>query len=180
MKKLLLATAVSAAFAAPATVLAQQSRVPTLGQVLDASGLSVNGYIDAGYNWANRNVEAGIQGTPAAPGVPPRVFDNQNNSFSLHQLGLTVAKQPKEGFGGLVNFTVGSDAQLARNASQSRSSSAPRNRSAAARIPASSPGGVDCAAVTGACASATTTENTKHVACHQCACSRDVERIVSP
>jgi hypothetical protein len=40
------------------------------------------------------------------------VFDNQNNSFVLHQLGLTIAKQPKEGFGGLVNFTVGSDAQV--------------------------------------------------------------------
>jgi len=44
--------------------------------------------------------------------VAPRVFDNQNNSFSLHQLGLTVAKQPKEGFGGLVNLTVGQDAQV--------------------------------------------------------------------
>lgn len=108
MKNLLVATAVTAAFAAPATVLAQQARVPTLGQVLDASGLSVNGYIDAGYNWANRNVEAGVQGN----GVGPRVFDNQNNSFSLHQLGLTVAKQPKEGFGGLVNLTVGQDAQV--------------------------------------------------------------------
>jgi len=108
MKKLLLATAVSAALAAPATVLAQQARVPTLGQVLDASGLSVNGYIDAGYNWANRNIEAGVQGN----GVAPRVFDNQNNSFSLHQIGLTVAKQPKEGFGGLVNVTVGQDAQV--------------------------------------------------------------------
>jgi hypothetical protein len=108
MKKLLLATAVSAALAAPATVLAQQARTPTLGQVLDASGLSVNGYIDAGYNWANRNIEAGAQGN----GVPLRTFDNQNNSFALHQLGLTVAKQPKEGFGGLVNFTVGSDAQV--------------------------------------------------------------------
>ncbi|HZF20711.1 MAG TPA: outer membrane beta-barrel protein, partial [Burkholderiales bacterium] len=108
IKKLLVATAVTAAFAAPATVLAQQTRVPTLGQVLDASGLSVNGYIDAGYNWANRNVEAGVQGN----GVAPRVFDNQNNSFSLHQLGLTVAKQPKEGFGGLVNVTVGQDAQV--------------------------------------------------------------------
>jgi hypothetical protein len=40
------------------------------------------------------------------------VFDNQNNSFSLHQLGLTIAKQPKEGFGGLVNLTVGQDAQV--------------------------------------------------------------------
>lgn len=108
MKKLLLATAVSAAFAAPATVLAQQARVPTLGQVLDASGLSVNGYIDAGYNWANRDLQVGAQGN----GTPLRVFDNQNNSFVLHQLGLTVAKQPKEGFGGLVNFTVGSDAQV--------------------------------------------------------------------
>jgi hypothetical protein len=111
MKKLLLATAVSAAFAAPATVLAQQARVPTLSQVLDASGLSVNGYIDAGYNWANRNIEAGFAN--AVPGgATPRVFDNQNNSFSLHQFGLTVAKQPKEGFGGLVNLTVGKDAEV--------------------------------------------------------------------
>jgi len=29
----------------------------------------------------------------------------------LHQLGLTIAKQPKEGFGGLVNITAGRDAQ---------------------------------------------------------------------
>jgi hypothetical protein len=120
MKKLLVATAVSAAFAAPATVLAQQARVPTLGQVFDASGLSVNGYIDAGYNWANRNIEAGVGGNPAAP---PRVFDNQNNSFSLHQLGLTVAKQPKEGFGGLVNLTVGKDAEVIHSFPESTNSS---------------------------------------------------------
>jgi hypothetical protein len=107
MKKLLLATAVSAALAAPGTVLAQ-AKAPTLGQVLDASGLTVNGYIDAGYNWANRDLQVGAQGN----GTPLRVFDNQNNSFVLHQLGLTVAKQPKEGFGGLVNFTVGSDANV--------------------------------------------------------------------
>jgi hypothetical protein len=30
----------------------------------------------------------------------------------LNQFGLTVAKQPKEGFGGLVNITVGKDAQV--------------------------------------------------------------------
>jgi hypothetical protein len=40
------------------------------------------------------------------------VFDSQNNSFALHQFGLTIAKQPKEGFGGLVNITVGKDAQV--------------------------------------------------------------------
>jgi len=102
MKKLLIASAVSAAIAAPATALAQQARVPTLSQVLDASGINVNGYIDAAYSWANRNQQA----------FTDRVFDQQNNSFSLHQFGLTAAKQPKEGFGGLVNITVGQDSQF--------------------------------------------------------------------
>jgi putative OmpL-like beta-barrel porin-2 len=110
MKKLLIASAVSAAIAAPATALAQQGRVPTLGQVLDASGISVNGYIDTAYSWANRNIESGIAGSGG--NGSPRVFDNQNNSFALHQFGLTAAKQPKEGFGGLVNITVGKDAQV--------------------------------------------------------------------
>src|SRR6266849_7139099 len=82
MKKLFLASAVSALFAAPATVLAQAKpgAVPTLDKVLEASGISVNGYIDAGYTHADRNIE-GMAATP------PRVFDNQNNSFVLHQVG---------------------------------------------------------------------------------------------
>jgi hypothetical protein len=111
MKKLLIASAVSALFAAPSTVFAQAAvvakvavPVPTLDKVLDASGISVSGYIDAGYTHSDRNIE----GAP----VPARVFDNQNNSFALHQFGLTVAKQPKEGFGGLVNLTIGKDAQV--------------------------------------------------------------------
>jgi len=104
MKKLLIASAVSAAFAAPTVALAQAARAPTLSQVLDASGLNVSGYLDAGYSYANRNVEAG--------GFSNRVFDSQNNSFALHQFGLQVAKQPSRGFGGVVNITVGSDAQV--------------------------------------------------------------------
>lgn len=105
MKKLVLASAVSALFAAPATALAgQPPAVPTLDKVLEASGLSVTGYMDVGYTYANKNIEA--------PAFSTRVFDSQNNSFALHQLGLTIAKQPKEGFGGLVNFTIGKDAQV--------------------------------------------------------------------
>src|SRR6266852_4663198 len=106
MKKLLIASAVSAALAAPTVALAQAARAPTLGQVLDASGISVNGYIDAGYTHADRNIGG------AGSGVSTRVFDSQNNSFALHQFGLSVSKLPKEGFGGLVNVTVGSDAQV--------------------------------------------------------------------
>ncbi|SRR6266581_4080426 len=105
MKKLVLASAVSAALAAPATALAQA--VPTLDKILDASGISVSGYIDTAYSHANKNLS-----TPPTTATSDRVFDSQNNSFALHQFGLTVAKQPKEGFGGLVNLTVGSDAQV--------------------------------------------------------------------
>jgi hypothetical protein len=110
MKKLVLASAISALFAAPVAAFAQAKppAVPTLDKIFEASGITESGYIDAGYSYANRNIEAGVAGT----GTPPRVFDNQNNSFALHQLGLTLAKQPKEGFGGLVNFTVGKDAEV--------------------------------------------------------------------
>ena len=103
MKKLFLASAVSALFAAPATVLAQAkpAPVPTLDKVLEASGISVSGYIDAGYTYAKNGA-----------GFTDRVFDTQQNSLALNQFGLTVAKQPKEGFGGLVNLTVGRDAQV--------------------------------------------------------------------
>ncbi len=109
MKKLLLVSAVSAAFAAPGLALAQAAAVPTLDKVLEASGISVSGYIDSAYTHADHDIQAGVGG---AAGPAPRVFDDQNNSMGLHQFGLTVAKQPKEGFGGLVNFTVGSDAQV--------------------------------------------------------------------
>src|SRR2546423_5559686 len=103
MKKLILASAVSALFAAPATALAQAkpAPAPTLDKVLEASGISVSGYIDAGFTYAKNGA-----------GFTDRVFDGQQNSFALNQFGLTMAKQPKEGFGGLVNLTVGRDAQV--------------------------------------------------------------------
>src|SRR3989475_5094593 len=104
MKKLHIASAVSALFAAPATVLAQAKApaAPTLDKVLEASGISVSGYIDAMYTHSDKNQAA----------FSTRVFDVENNSFALRQFGLQVAKQPKEGFGGLVNITVGKDAQV--------------------------------------------------------------------
>src|SRR5437660_9999744 len=103
MKKLVIASAISALFAAPATVLAQAKppAAPTLDKVLEASGITATGYIDAGYTY-----------TKNGAGFTDRVFDAQQNSFALNQFGLTVAKQPKEGFGGLVNITVGRDAQV--------------------------------------------------------------------
>jgi opacity protein-like surface antigen len=101
MKKLVLASAVSALFAAPVAAFAQaKPAVPTLGQIFEASGITASGYIDAGYGYIKNG--AGFVGQ--------RVFDQNPNSFALNQFGLTMAKQPKEGFGGLVNLTVGRDA----------------------------------------------------------------------
>jgi hypothetical protein len=107
MRKSVMTLAVASVFALPTMVLAQAApapAAPTLDKVLEASGLSLSGYVDTAYQHANRNIEA--------PNFSTRVFDSQNNSFVLHQVGLQMAKQPKEGFGGLVNITAGKDAQV--------------------------------------------------------------------
>ncbi|MGB8517305.1 MAG: outer membrane beta-barrel protein [Gallionella sp.] len=94
--------------------------VPTLGQIFDASGLSVTGYMDMAYNKMDTtglftNSAAG----PITGGAPgnTRIFDTpsavkgQNfNSFNFNQAAVIVSKLPKEGLGGLINITAGQDA----------------------------------------------------------------------
>src|SRR6267142_7123007 len=108
MRKSVLSIAVASAVALPTVAFGQATpaapAAPTLDKVLEASGISLTGYVDTAYSHADRNIEGG--------NFSPRVFDGQNNSFVLHQVGLQVAKQPKEGFGGLVNVTAGKDAQI--------------------------------------------------------------------
>jgi len=108
MQKTVLSVSVAAALALPGLAFAQAaaapaSGVPTLDKVLEASGISMSGYVDAAYTHANRDIETGFS---------PRVFDSLNNSFALQQVGLQIAKQPKSGFGGLVNVTAGHDAKI--------------------------------------------------------------------
>ncbi|MGH8504636.1 MAG: outer membrane beta-barrel protein [Stenotrophobium sp.] len=61
--------------------------------MLGASGVTAGGYLDAGYA---ANFVAG-------PG--------DTNSFSFNQAALTLAMQPTQGFGGLVNVSLGEDAK---------------------------------------------------------------------
>ena len=106
-RKLLVATVIGA-LALPGAVLAADPpapAIPTLTQIFDASGLTVTGYIDASF--ANLTGEGAF-----VNGIPNRVFDTQENSFNLQQAAITIAKQPKEGFGGLVNVILGDDAQI--------------------------------------------------------------------
>jgi len=109
LKKNLLAVAVINAFGLPGVLLAAdppaKPAVPTLDQVLEASGVSLGGYIDTAYSH--------LSGTGLfTSGAANRVFDTEPNSFNLHQAAITVVKQPKEGFGGLVNLTAGRDARV--------------------------------------------------------------------
>src|SRR5262245_44512825 len=115
MQKTVLSISVAAALAMPGLVLAQAAApaagpaVPTLDKVLEASGISMTGYIDTAYTHANRNIE-GTNPSTGNANFSPRVLDSYNNSFVLHQVGLQIAKQPKSGVGGLVNITAGRDA----------------------------------------------------------------------
>ena len=109
MQKTVLSVSIAAALAMPGLALAQAAApaAPTLDKVLEASGITMSGYVDAAYTHANRDIETGFS---------PRVLDSYNNSFVLHQVGLQIAKQPKSGVGGLVNVTAGKDAGIIHSA----------------------------------------------------------------
>jgi len=100
----LLIAAISAAFALPVYAAdAPAPAAPTLSSVLDASGVSVSGDIDTSYSTLSGNGKF-------SSGTNDRVFDYAHNSFTVQGVDLTVAKQPAEGFGGLVDVTLGKDA----------------------------------------------------------------------
>ncbi len=101
-RKTILAASIAAA--SVSTVMAaekmpEKPAVPTLGQVMEATGISVNGYIDASYTYNS--------GTPTY-----RVFDTERRSFNVNALDLTLSALPPDGFGGMVNLTAGSDAKV--------------------------------------------------------------------
>jgi Putative beta-barrel porin-2, OmpL-like. bbp2 len=117
MKKKLSVIAVLATLSAGA--YAADAPAPTLSQVLDASGISLTGYLDMAYSSMDTTgLFVGATG-PVVGGMAgnSRIFDTQGavagknySGFTLHQAAFTLAKQPKEGVGGVVNVTAGEDA----------------------------------------------------------------------
>lgn len=83
--------------------------VPTLGQIMEATGISVTGYVDTSYTY--------LSGAGAfTSGAANRVFDTERRSFNLNALDLTISALPSDGFGGMVNLTAGSDAKVIASA----------------------------------------------------------------
>jgi Putative beta-barrel porin-2, OmpL-like. bbp2 len=88
--------------AAPAAPVATEPAKPapgTLAGVLDASGITESGYVAASYYHSNGYSTY-------------HQFDNKHDSFQLDQAALTLAYQPKEGFGALVNVAAGEDMKI--------------------------------------------------------------------
>lgn len=73
---------------------------PTFADLLRNSEIDIKGYFDASYIASNQLPDPAVQ-----------VFNQDKNTFALHQFGLIIAKTPKEGFGALLNITAGRDAQ---------------------------------------------------------------------
>jgi len=71
----------------------------TLSEVLSASNITATGYVAASY-FHSTEYNAGHQ------------FDVGHDDFHLDQAGLTLAYQPKEGFGALVDVIAGEDARV--------------------------------------------------------------------
>lgn len=118
MNRLSLVCALAAAYAAPSTALAQAAAeaAPAAAEpaLISFWGFDLTGYFDVGYT--SLSGRGAFNTTPIGPGVtiggPDRVFDYKRDSLNLHQFALTLANQPKEGFGALVNLTLGKDADV--------------------------------------------------------------------
>lgn len=91
----LLSLTSGAAFAADEA----KSDAPTLASVLEASGITATGYVAASYYHSSGENTF-------------HNFDTSHDTFQLDQASLTVAYQPKEGFGALVDVIAGEDATL--------------------------------------------------------------------
>src|SRR3990167_1865980 len=108
LRKTILAASIAAASVSTAMAaekMIEKPAVPTLGQVMEATGISVNGYIDTSYTYLSGT------GTFTGAGTANRVFDTERRSFNINALDLTLSALPPEGFGGMVNLTAGSDAK---------------------------------------------------------------------
>jgi hypothetical protein len=97
-RKTILAVSVSACTG----VAMAADKTPTLGEVLKASGVTVNGYIDYSYNDLSTD-----QGSNTY-----RNYDTERRGFSLQMADLSVGYLPASGFGGFAELNYGSDAQM--------------------------------------------------------------------
>jgi len=104
--KPLIASAAMLGFAACNVALAEDEPAkpaanagPSLSDILTTSGITASGYVAASYYHSNGYSTY-------------HQFDNKHDSFQLDQAALTIAFQPKEGFGVLMDVAAGEDMRI--------------------------------------------------------------------
>ncbi len=95
-------TAGALAQTAPAEGAKVEAPAPPLA-IFSIWGFDLTGHIDVGYT---RLLGTGKFGS----GINSRVFDFDGNKVNLQAIDLQLAKLPDDGFGGLVDVTIGKDA----------------------------------------------------------------------
>ncbi|MDP3293140.1 MAG: outer membrane beta-barrel protein [Nevskia sp.] len=75
---------------------------PTIGSMLEASGIAVSGYTSASYS-ANLN---------KGKTLGFRAYDANSDTFTIDQASITAAYAPESGFGATVNFLAGEDSNV--------------------------------------------------------------------
>jgi hypothetical protein len=109
LQSILAVAAIALAGALPAAASAADAPAATLSQLLANSGITESGYVAASYYHSSGDNTY-------------HQFDVYHDSFQLDQAGLTLAYQPKSGFGALVDVIAGEDAKIV-NAAESASAS---------------------------------------------------------
>lgn len=99
-KNVRIASALGTALGLVAACGIAHAAAPKLSEVLESSGITATGYVASSYY--HLSTDAGYL----------HQFDLDHNTFSLDQAALTLAFQPKDGFGALVNVIAGQDAQI--------------------------------------------------------------------
>ena len=111
MNKLTSSLILAGVISVPSVAMAD-GKVPTLSDVLGASGVTMSGYIDAGYTNMDSTGLFTTGGATRVFDAPNAVAGKKFDSFNLNQVSVTVAKQPTSGFGGVVNLTGGQDSSV--------------------------------------------------------------------
>ena len=88
---------------AQSTATSDTPPAPAAQPIFSIAGFDLTGHIDVGYT--------NLRGSGKfVSGLNSRVFDFDRNDLSLHAIDLQLANTPENGFGGLLDLTLGKDA----------------------------------------------------------------------
>ena len=90
-------TILAAALSVGAGTAMAADKIPTLGEVLKASGIDVSGYIDVTYT--NFSTDSPLF----------QAYTTEKNAFNLNAADVAISSLPASGFGGMVEMMAGED-----------------------------------------------------------------------